>query len=153
MQLAQAHVRHAVHGLPASARFEVVVFAEDVGAIFGKKLVPPSTASKKTLDDAFVKLQTDDGINVYEALLAALDLGGPTDDKALKSGPDQVFLVLNNIPTKGDVADPDAVEKGIAFRARTRGVAISVVDMGANRQLLAEGIAKSTGGGYVDLTK
>lgn len=153
MQLAQAHVRHAVDGLPAASRFEVVVFAEDVQGVFGKKFVPPSTASKKALDDAFAKLQTDDGINVWDALLTALDLGGPTDDKALKAGPDQVFLVLNNVPTKGDVTDPDAVEKGVAFRARARGVAISVVDMGANRQLLAEGIAKSTGGAYLDLTK
>lgn len=153
LQLAQAHLRHAVDGLAPSARFEVVVFAEDVQGLFGKKLVPPSTASKKALDEAFAKLQTDDGINVWDALLTALDLGGPTDDKALKGGPDQVFLVLNNVPTKGDVTDPDAVEKGIAFKARTRGVSISVVDMGANRQLLAEGIAKTTGGAYLDLTK
>ncbi|MFO0931340.1 MAG: HEAT repeat domain-containing protein [Planctomycetota bacterium] len=152
-QLAQAHVRHAVLGLPASARFEVIVFAEDVAGVFGKKLVPPNAASEKALDDAFGKLQTDDGINVWEALLAALDLGGPTDDKALKAGPDQILLVLNNVPTKGDVTDPDAVEKGIAFRARTRGVPISVVDLGAHRQLLAEGIAKGTGGTYLDLTK
>jgi len=153
MQLAQAQIRHAVAGLPPSARFEVVYFAEDVQAVFGKKLVAPNTAARKLLDDAFVKLQTDDGIALYDALLTALDLGGATDDKALKAGPEQVFLVMNNIPTKGDVTDPDALEKGVAFRARTRGVSISVVDLGSNRQLLAEGLAKGTGGGYLDLTK
>jgi hypothetical protein len=153
LQLAQAQIRHVVEGLPASARVEVVFFAEDVQAVFGKKLVPPNAASRKVLDDAFAKMQTDDGINLYDALLTALDLGGPTDEKALKTGPEQVFLVLNNVPTKGDVTDPDALEKGVAFRARTRGVPISVVDLGANKQLLAEGLAKSTGGAYLDLTR
>ncbi len=153
LQLAQAQIRHAVAGLPPSARVEVLYFAEDVAGVFGKKWVAPNTASRKLLDDAFLKLQTDDGIALYDALLTALDLGGATDEKALKTGPEQIFLVMNNVPTKGDVTDPDALEKGVAFRARTRGVAISVVDLGANRQLLAEGIAKSTGGAYLDLTK
>lgn len=153
MQLAQAHIRHVVGNLPASARFEVIYFAEDVAGVFGKKFVPPNTASKKTLDDVFAKLQTDDGINVWEALMTAFDLGGATEDRALKGGPEQIFLVLNNLPTKGDVTDPDPLERGVVFKARVRGVAVHVVDMGANPQILADRLAKGTGGTYLDLTK
>lgn len=153
LDLALAMLRHALAGLPAGTKVEIVCFAEDVQAVFGRKWVPVSAAARKTADEVLGKLETDDGINVYEALLAALDLGGPTDEKALKAGPEQVFLVLNNIPTKGEVADADAIERGIGFRARARGVTVSVVEMGANPVGLAAGLAKATGGVHLDLTR
>ena len=153
LQLALAHLRHAVDGLPPGTRFEVLYFAADVQGVFGKKWAVAAGATKKTLDDALGKLEVDDGINLYEALLTALDLGGSTEDKAWKGGPDQVFLVTNNMATASEVKDPDAITAAIALRAGLRMVPITTVGIGNHPFTLAEGLATKTGGRYVNLTK
>ncbi|HVG94108.1 MAG TPA: vWA domain-containing protein, partial [Planctomycetota bacterium] len=152
-QLAFAHLRHAVDGLPKGTSVEVVHFAEDVKGVFNLKLTTIGSATRKTLYDTLALLETDDGINLFGALNAALDVGGATDEKAFKSGPDQVFLVTNNIPTKGDVTEATGVLAAIALKARVRMVAISVVGIGNHPFELAEGLARRTGGVYVNLSK
>jgi len=152
LQLTSAQLRHAVDGLPSGAKFEVVLFAADVEGVFGKKWASAGAAARKTLDEALAKLEVDDGINLYEALLAALDVGGADAAAAWKAGPDQVFLVTNNMATASDVKDPDAITAAIALRARLRMVSVSTIGIGNHPFTLAEGIAKKTGGRYVNLT-
>lgn len=152
-QLAVGHLRHAVEGLPTGTRFEVFYFAADVKSVFGGKGAPAGAAARKTLDEVLATIETDDGINLWDALLSALDMAGAAEDKAFKSGPDQVLLVTNNIPTRGDVADADVIARALALRARARFVPISVVGIGNHPFTLAETLAKHTGGVYVNLTK
>jgi hypothetical protein len=132
---------------------EVVHFAEDVKGVFNLKLTPVGSASRKTLYDALAVLDVDDGINLFGALNAALDVGGAADEKAFKSGPDQLVLVTNNIPTKGDVTEAAGVLAAIALKARLRMVAVTTVGIGNHPFELAEGLAKRTGGVYVNLAK
>jgi hypothetical protein len=153
LQLSIAQLRHAVEGLPPGTKFEVVYFAADVKSVFGMKWASAGAATRKALDEALVTIDVDDGINLYDAMLAALDLAGAQDDKAMKSGPDQIVLVTNNVPSKGDVTDPDVAARAIAFRARPRGVAISVVGLGEHPFAMAEELAKRTGGVYANLSK
>jgi hypothetical protein len=153
LQLTVAQLRHVVEGLAPGTKFEVIYFAADVKSVFGLKWTPAGAATRKLLEEALPTIDVDDGINPYDALLAALDLGGATDDKAMKSGPDQIVLVTNNIPTKGDVTDADVVARAIAFRARPRGVAVSVVGLGEHPYTMAEELAKRTGGVYANLSK
>ncbi len=153
LQFAQAQILHAVEGLPGGTRFEVVTFAADVQGVFGKKFTGVGAAARKTLADAFDGLKTDDGINIYEALNAALDLAGAGDDKAWKSGPEEIVFVTNNVPTQGEVKDADSVAAAMATKARLRMVPIHVVGIGNHPFQLAETISKRTGGTYVNLTQ
>ncbi len=153
LQVTVAQLLHAVDGLPAGAKVEVITFAKEVGGVFDRKLVPANGANKKTLAAKLTTLEVDDGINLYDALTTALDLGGPTDEKAWKAGPDEIFLVTNNGPTAGVVADVDAVAPAIALRARLRLVPITVVGIGNHPFTLAETLAKRTGGVYLNLSK
>lgn len=152
-QLAVAHLRHAVEGLPSGARFEVFYFAADVKSVFAGKGAPAGAAARKTLDEVLATIETDDGINLWDALLGALDMAGAAEDKAFKAGPDQVLLVTNNIPTRGDVADADVVARAIGLRARARFVPVSVVGIGNHPFALAETLTKTSGGVYVNLSK
>jgi hypothetical protein len=153
MQLAVAHLLHAVDGLPPGAKVEVLAFASDVHGVFGKKWAPVTAATKKTLEEATGALTVHDGIAIWDALVAAFDLGGTGDEKGLKAGPDEVFLVTNNMPTVGEVQEPEAVAAGMAFRARLRLVPIHVVGIGNHPFSLAETLARRTGGTYVNLSK
>jgi hypothetical protein len=153
MQLAVAHVLHAVEGFPPGTKYEVITFAADVHGVFGKKWANASAATRKTLDVALQGLEVDDGIAIWDALAAAFDLGGPGDERGWKAGPDVVLLVTNNIPTKGEVTDPDAVAAGTALRARLRLVPVHVVGIGNHPFTLADALARRSGGTYVNLSK
>jgi hypothetical protein len=153
LQLASAHLTHAVDGLPSGSRFEVLLMAADVKGVFEKKWVGVGSAAKKTLSETLATLEVDDGINLHDALVEALDLGGAADDKAWKQGPDEVFLVTNNMPTAGEVPDADLVALGIGVKARLRGVTVHVVGIGNHPFHMAKALAQRTGGAYLDLSK
>ncbi len=153
MQLAVAQLLHAVDGMPAGSKVEVVTFCKQVKGVFDLKWAVVSAATKKALADALGSIREEDGIDLYGALQTALDLGGPTDEKAWKAGPDEVLLVTNNVPTFGEVKDADAIAAGIGFRAHLRMVTVHVVGIGNHPFGLAQTLTRRTGGVYVDLTK
>lgn len=153
LQLAVAHLIHAVNGMPAGSKVEVVTFCKEVKGVFEGKWTSVSTAARKTLSEALAAIEVDDGIDLWTALTMALDLGGTTDEKAWKQGPEQVFLVTNNVPTAGDVQDGDLLGNGIGLKARLRMVPIHAVGIGNHPFGLAEAITKRSGGTYVNLTK
>ena len=153
MQLAVAHILHAVDGFAPGTKYEVIYFSGDVHGVFGKKWASASTATKKTLEEALKGIEVDDGIAIWDALVAAFDLGGPGDEKGWKAGPDEVFLVTNNMPTAGEVKEPEAIGPGMALRARLRLAPIHVVGIGNHPFTLAETLARRSGGTYVNLTK
>lgn len=153
LQLAVAHLLHAVDGMPSGDRFEVVTFCKEVRGVFGLHWTPVSAATKKALAESLKALDVDDGIDLWDALNAALDLGGPADDKAWKAGPEEVFLVTNNVATAGEVKDADGIGTGIALKARLRMVSIHVVGIGNHPFALAETLAKKSFGTYVNLSK
>jgi hypothetical protein len=153
LQFAQAQIRHAVEGFAPGTKLEVLFFAEDVQGVMGKRFAGANEATKKAVKDAFEGMQPDDGISLHEALTAAFDLAGAGDEKAWKAGPDEIVLVTNNMPTKGDVRDATAVAAAAGLKARLRMVTVHVVGIDNHPFDMAQTIARRSGGTYVDLTK
>jgi hypothetical protein len=154
LQLASAHVLHAAEGVPSGTKLEVVLFCKEVKGAFGLKWVPMGTATRKALAETLKGLDTDDGIDLWDGLLAAMDLGGPGEDRAWKAGPEEILLVTNNVATAGPVTEPEGIAPGLGLKARLRMVTVHVVGIGtAHSVVLASTLAKKTGGTYLDLSK
>jgi hypothetical protein len=153
LQVAVSQIEHAVDGLRPGTKFEVVIFAEDVKGALNLRLTPVSGGSKKALSAALAAIEVDDGINAWEALETAFGLGGATEQAAWKNGPDEVFLVINNIPNHGLVTDQGDAGAGLGTKARLRLTPIHVVGIGNHPYAFAEALAKRSGGTYLSLLK
>jgi hypothetical protein len=146
-QLALAHLRHLADGLPGSARFEVLFFNEIVDRAFGK-FVPAGAAQRRQLEDLLGKVKTDNGIATYAALDGALEVGGGTDEKAWKGGPDEVLFVTANTPTVGEVKEPHEVYAAVGLKARLRMVPVHTIVMNYHCPQ-CEPLSTRTGGRHV----
>jgi HEAT repeat protein len=153
LQIAVSQIEHAVAGLSPGTKVEVVHFNKDVRGAFGLKLTPVNAGSRKALGAALGSIETDDGINIYDALQTAFGLGGATDSAAWKSGPDQILFVINNIPNHGEITDAADVGPALGTKGRLRIVPIHVVGIGHHPYQLAETVAKRSGGTYLSLVK
>lgn len=146
-QFARAHITRAVSKLDKGQRFEVITFNATVQGLAGK-FTSSGGASKKALEDLFAGLEPDDGINSYGALTEALDLGGATDAKAWKRGPDEIVFITCNQPTQGELSDADVVAAAIGLKGRMRMVRIHTIGIESHPYSMLETIAKETGGVY-----
>ncbi len=151
-QFAQAQVKHLIRGFPKGTKFELILFNETVRGVFGG-LVGVSTATRNTAFATLDGLITDNGIAAYTALKQALDVAGPGDARAWKSGPDEIVYVTVNMPTAGEVKEADLVAAAIGLEARLRMVPIHTVGIHFHPYDMCREIAALTGGVYVDLTK
>jgi len=151
-QFAQAQVKHLIRNFEKGTKFELLTFNATVNPVFNK-LANVGTASRNTAFEALDGLQTDDGIAAYTVLQQALDVAGPTDAKAWKSGPDEILYITVNVPTTGDVTQADLVAASIGLEARLRMVPIHTVGIHFHPYDMCREIARLTGGVYVDLTK
>jgi HEAT repeat protein len=154
LQFAAAHLKHAIDGLPAGARFGLVHYCKEVDALFEKKIVPANAGNRKAAAEAIDALKADDGIDIYDALTMALDLGGAGEPQAWKSGPDQVLWITNNGANHGLLkgAESDLNGPAIGWKARLRMVPVHVVGIAYHPFTLAPDLAQRTGGTYVNLT-
>ena len=146
-QFAGAHVQRLFADMPKKSRMEVVWFHRTVGRLF-EKFVGPSAGAKKKLKEAFDELKVDDGINVYGALTLALDIAGAKDSQAWKSGPDEVVLINVNVPTAGDIKDPDVIASAIGLKARLRMVPVHTIGIHTHSYDMLRMIAAHTSGIY-----
>jgi hypothetical protein len=150
---AHAHVRHLVQGLATGVKFEVLVYNETVHGVFGGRLTSLNAGTRKAVADALDALKPDNGIAAYPALVQALDVAGPSDGTAWKSGPDEVMFIGASTPTAGEITEADVIAAAIALKARLRMVPIHTVGIHTHPYDMHRAIAERTGGVYVDLTK
>jgi hypothetical protein len=145
-QLAHAHVVHLAGALPSSARFEVLFFNERLDPVFGK-LSPSNGGTMRTLEEKVAGLETDNGVATYEALDAALDVAGAGDEKAWRSGPDEILFVTSNLPRTGEVVEAESVYAAIALKARLRMVPVHAFVLNYHCPQ-CPALAERTGGTY-----
>lgn len=151
-QFAVSHVKHLLQGLPKGAKFELIFFNETVHGLFGS-LANVGTATRNAAFAALDDLVTDNGIDSFDALDAALDVAGRGDAKAWKSGPDEIVFVTVNMPNAGPVTEADVVAAALGLKARLRMVPIHTVGIHYHPYEMCRELAARTGGVYVDLTK
>jgi len=144
---ARAHFRRCIQDLPKDTRFELIVFHATVHPTFGK-FVKADAAHRETADALLRRLVPAGGIATYEALGAALDLGGRDERKAWKKGPDEIVFMTCNMPTTGEIKDAAAVGAAIALKARLRMVPIHTIGIESHPYSMLETIARETGGVY-----
>lgn len=146
-QFARGHMARAISTMKSGQQFEFITFNANVKPLFGK-FTSSGGASKKALEDLFGNLEPDDGINTYGAFTQALDMGGATDAKAWKKGPDEIVFVTCNQPTKGELTDASVVAAAIGLKARMRMVRIHTIGIESHPYAMLEKIAEVTGGVY-----
>jgi hypothetical protein len=151
-QFAHAQVKHLIRGFTKGTKFELILFNEMVRPVFGG-LANVGTASRNTVFEALDGLEPDNGIAAYTALEQALDIAGPGDARAWKSGPDEIIYITVNMPTAGEVVEADLVAAAIGLKARLRMVPIHTVGIHFHPYEMCRQIAALTGGVYVELTK
>ncbi len=147
-----AHVARLVEDLPSGSEVEVILFNQSVDPVFGR-LTKVNAAARKTLSEAFDGMQVNDGIASYDALDAALGLGGASSPVRWKKGVEEVVFVTVNMPTKGAIVEPTEVAAAVTLKARLAAVRIHTVGILTHPYDLCRGLAAETGGLYRDLTK
>ena len=144
---AAAHVHRLFSDMDKKSRLEVVLFNNTVKRVFNK-FVGPGAGNKKLLKETLDELQVDEGINAYGALTQALDAAGAKEKQAWKSGPDEIVFITVNVPTAGDVKDPNVLASAIGLKARFRMVPVHTVGIQSHSYDMLRQIAKQTGGIY-----
>ena len=151
-QFAAAHIKRMFTDMSKKSRMEVVLFHATVDRVFGK-FVGPGAATKKVLGETLDELEVSEGINSYGALTLALDIAGDRDAKAWKSGPDEIIFLTANLPTVGDVIEPEVVGLAIGLKARFRMVPIHTIGIKTHAYDMMRTIATQSGGTYRDYHK
>lgn len=144
---ASAHVRRLLADMEKKSRLEVVLFNNSVSRLF-EKFVGPGAGSKKQLKEALDGLKVDEGINSHGALTQALDIAGDKEKQAWKSGPDEIVFITVNVPTVGEVKDPDVVASAIGLKARLRMVPVHTIGIQSHPYDMLRRLAAQTGGVY-----
>jgi hypothetical protein len=147
-----AHLERYLEDAASGTEVEVIYFNKLVNPLFGR-LTRVGSGMRKTVKETIEELKTDDGIAAYDALTAALDLGGRSFAQRWKKGPDEIVFVTVNIPTKGEITDPAQVASAIGLRAQLAGVRVHTVGILTHAYDLCRSLAAETGGIYRDLTK
>ena len=151
-QFSAAHIRRLFLRMHKKSRLEVVWFNNNVSRLFGK-LVPPSAANRKLLKETLSGLKVDEGINVYGAMMEALNIAGAKESKAWKSGPDEIILISANVPTAGEVTDADVIASAVGLKARFRMVPIHTVGIDTHAYDMLKKMSAESGGTYLNLFK
>jgi HEAT repeat protein len=136
MEVAVAQLDEALKRLPDRARVNVVLFDTEIES-WRKSLVPLTDQNRAALRD-FVGKQEPEGLtNIYDALEAALLVGGV----------DSIFLLSDGAPTAGAYQETNAFLPAVRRLNQTRRIAIHTVAVGHDSDLLRR-LAEENGGRY-----
>ncbi len=151
-QFAHGYVKHLVGNLPRGSKFGLVIFNTLVNNVF-EGFIPAGGAAEKRTDDTLDGLLPDDGIDSYDALMTALNMGGAKEKSAWRNGPDEILFITVNFPTAGEVKEADVVAAAVGLVARLRLVPIHAVGIHFHPYDMCRRIAALSGGEYVSLVK
>ena len=144
----RAHISRCINDLPTSKqKFELILFNNNVSPQFGK-FTAVNSGTKKTAVAALEGLVPAAGMNHYDALRAALDLGGSKDKQAWKNGPDEILFTACNAPNAGEIKEAPVVAAAIGLHARLRMVPVHTVGVESHAYEMMETIAQQSGGIY-----
>ncbi len=144
----RAHIARCINDLPsAKQKFELILFNSTVSPQFGK-FTPANSGTKKVAVAALQGLVPAAGMNHYDALRTALDLGGSKDKQAWKNGPDEILFTACNAPNAGEIKEAPVVAAAIGLHARLRMVPVHTVGVESHSYEMMETIAAQSGGIY-----
>ena len=144
----RAHITRCINDLPTSnQKFELILFNNIVSPHFGK-FTSANSGTKKAATAAIEGLVPAAGMNHYDALRTALDLGGSKDKQAWKNGPDEILFTACNAPNAGEIKEAPVVAAAIGLHARLRMVPVHTVGVESHAYEMMETIATQSGGIY-----
>jgi hypothetical protein len=143
----RAHITRCIDDLSSNQKFELILFTSTVSPQFGK-FVPANSGTKKVAAASIDGLVPAAGMNHYDALRAALDLGGSKDKQAWKNGPDEILFTACNAPNAGEIKEAPVVAAAIGLHARLRMVPVHTVGVESHSYEMMETIAAQSGGIY-----
>lgn len=147
LQWAKRELMQAVEGLPADARFTVIVFSSAVHR-WNEQLVSPTSDTRRALSAMLGGLSANGATNLWgaidEAFAVSATAYGTIDDDAV----DELFLLTDGMPSAGELTDTDAIAEAVAAANRYRRARVHAVSLGSNSPLLRR-LAEENGGTFV----
>jgi hypothetical protein len=155
-QFIRAHAKRLIDDLPDDAKFEVIAVFQRTESLFGR-LTPANSGTRRQAATWLDELAIQNGPNHYEALMAALDVSGASDNVAWSLGPDEIILMTCAIPwaprDPNAIVNQEEIGRIVGLKARLRMVPIDTVGVGPHPFGMMKAISDLSGGVYEDLSK
>ncbi len=155
LEVARGHLKTALGSLPTDARFDIIVYADDVQLAF--PTMQPVDDAHRGAALAFIdRLRPQSGTNIYGALMAAFALAErAAAGRRTQSGPlaeadlvDTLFFLTDGQPTAGRVRATALILREIADRNRVLRIRINAVGVGDHDRAFLKQLAADSGGTY-----
>jgi Mg-chelatase subunit ChlD len=152
---AKAELISAIRELPEGALFNVVAYSDRARLLFER----PASATAETRAKAIrwvVEAKTGAMTNIWDALNTSFrdyfdPSGGATRFPTL---PDTIVFLTDGTATRGRFRDADAQRKLVGLWNQPLDIVVHCVGVGEDQDKeLLEGLAKETGGYYIDIRK
>ncbi|MCG3135203.1 MAG: hypothetical protein HMLKMBBP_02709 [Planctomycetes bacterium] len=146
LDLARYQAINLIAGLRPDQNFELITFSTEVHPWMGK-LVPADQANKQKAIALIEGIKPEDQTNTWGAIAAAFELSekDAKDPKGKLLGPDEIYLVTDGAPSKGDIIDPQQILDGTIQLWRTHQTKIHTIGIGIDLSFLRK-MAQLTGG-------
>lgn len=139
----------AVQAMPAESRYTVVTFADDAH-VWTVEPVHPGAATTRSLTELTSRFRAQGGTNLYAGLMRALALDEQRFGQADDGRVDEIFVLTDGQPTKGDVQDTEPILKLVREANKYGKVRINTVFTGAGKGAeLLRRLAEENGGVFV----
>jgi hypothetical protein len=154
IDLAKAELEHAVRALPDSAHIQLVSFEEEVMVWSREGPRRATSDAKADLLRRAANLQANGSTNIHGALLAAFAAARNAPPRvAYRDSADTIYLLSDGDPTAGEIREVPHLLADIRERNRVRRIRIHTIGLGGPGSPLLAGLARSSGGSYVDLAR
>lgn len=146
LDLARYQAINLIAGLRPEQSFELITFSTEIHPWMGK-LVPADQANKQKAIALIEGIKPEDQTNTWGAIAAAFELSekDAKDPKGKALGPDEIYLVTDGAPSKGDIVDSQQILDGTIQLWRTHQTKIHTIGIGIDLSFLRK-MAQMTGG-------
>ncbi|MCZ6574200.1 MAG: HEAT repeat domain-containing protein [Planctomycetota bacterium] len=152
---AKAELIRALKALPDGALFNVVIYHNTAKGL-NSRLMKMTPAARRRTIKWVAKSKTGEMTNIWDALRVCYNdyLGSGGNDAKFLSLPDTIVFLTDGVPTRGRFRDTESLREIVRVWNLSVGMTIHCVAIGdkPDRKLL-EGLARDTGGYYMDLKK
>jgi len=138
MALLKKELGRVIESLPATARFNMIFFNQEVSA-WQQTSKPMTRKNRAGALDAVRYMEADGATNLWGAMMTAM-----TDPQI-----DSIYLLSDGQPTAGEIVDLGQICRLIGDRNRTQRIAIHVVMIGVKSAELRR-LAVESGGSYIE---
>jgi HEAT repeat protein len=149
IDVAKSELGRVIRGLPDGTRFGLVFFSIKP-EIWPEGLVPMNNENRKKAIAWVEALQTHFATNIYDAMEAAFQIGGPNSPVKASAPPDTIFLVSDGAPTAGKFLKPDTIREHVRRWNKGRNVKVHVIGVGGDHDVVfCRNLAEENGGFYI----